>query len=38
MFKEIVVLGTIAFESCVPGIESFKIIQDTVFLEIFPYL
>lgn len=31
MFRETVVLGTITFESCIPGIESFMIIQDTVF-------
>lgn len=31
MFRETVVLGTITFESCIPGIESFMIIQDTGF-------
>lgn len=35
MFKEILVLGNITFENCVPGIQSFKIMQDTLSLEMF---
>lgn len=34
MFRETVVLGTVTFESCIPGIESFMIIQDSFFFLI----
>lgn len=35
MFKEILVLGNITFENCIPRIQSFKIMQDTLSLEMF---
>lgn len=38
MFKEILVLGNITFDNCVPGIQFFKIMQDTLSLEMFPCL
>ena len=38
MFREIVVVRTNTFESCIPGIESFMIIQDSFFFNNYIYI